>query len=67
MTKSGPNFVEEVPEERLPGNIQVGDRIQHESFGVGTVQAVSDDELTVFFPGMEEKIISTYYAPIKKL
>jgi DNA helicase-2/ATP-dependent DNA helicase PcrA len=64
---SGPNFTEAVPEERLPGNIRVGDKIQHESFGVGTVQAVSDDELTVFFPGMEEKIISTYYAPIKKL
>lgn len=57
----------EVIEERIPGAIQTGDRVEHESFGKGEVVRVNEDELTVIFDDSGEKVISLYYAPIKKL
>lgn len=57
----------QVPEEQIPGSIRVGDKVEHEHYGVGTVKAVRDDEITVSFPGWDDKILSIYYAPIKKL
>lgn len=57
----------EVIEERIPGAIQKGDRVEHESFGKGEVVRVNEDELTVVFDNSGEKVISLYYAPIKKL
>jgi DNA helicase-2/ATP-dependent DNA helicase PcrA len=59
--------VADVPEEQIPGSIRVGDRVEHEHYGKGTVKAVNDDEITVSFPGWEDKVLSIYYAPIKKL
>lgn len=61
-----PQF-KEVEEERTLGAIQRGDVIEHETFGVGEVVRVNEDELTVIFNDSGEKIISLYYAPIKKL
>lgn len=57
---------ETVIEEQLPGQYKVGDQVQHQNFGKGTVKAVCDDELTIEFPE-GEKLVSVYYAPIKKL
>jgi DNA helicase-2/ATP-dependent DNA helicase PcrA len=57
----------EILEERIPGVIQVGDKIEHENFGFGMVKTVNDDELTVNFDKYGLKIISLYYAPIKKV
>lgn len=57
----------ELPDERIPGAINPGDKIEHESFGIGKVTKVSDDELTVNFGKFGEKILSVYYAPIKKV
>jgi DNA helicase-2/ATP-dependent DNA helicase PcrA len=59
--------VSDVPEERIPGQIKVGDRVQHENFGFGTVKNVNDDEVTINFDEHGLKIVSTYYAPIKKV
>jgi DNA helicase-2/ATP-dependent DNA helicase PcrA len=57
----------EIPEERIPGAIRTGDKIEHENFGFGTVKSVNEDELTVSFDKYGLKIISLYYAPIKKV
>lgn len=57
----------EVPKERIPGQIQPGDKIEHENFGFGVVKSVNEDELTVSFDKYGLKIISLYYAPIKKV
>lgn len=57
----------ELPEEMIPGGFAVGDLVVHESFGQGKVTAVFDDELTIYFPTEGEKVVSTYYAPIKKV
>lgn len=56
-----------IAEEAIPGNFVVGDMVVHESFGQGKVTAVFDDELTIYFPTEGEKVVSTYYAPIKKV
>jgi DNA helicase-2/ATP-dependent DNA helicase PcrA len=62
-----PTADREIFEERIPGVIQAGDKIEHENFGYGTVKTVNDDELTVNFDKHGIKIISLYYAPIKKV
>jgi len=62
-----PKEPEELPEEMIPGGYAVGDLIMHESFGQGKVTAVFDDELTIYFPSEGEKVVSVYYAPIKKV
>lgn len=62
-----PKKEEAVPEERIPGQIREGDKVQHQNFGVGEVISVKDDELLVFFPNYGEKVISIYYAPIRKI
>lgn len=59
--------IAEVPEERIPGAINPGDRVQHENFGYGKVKSVNDDEVTINFDEHGLKIVSVYYAPIKKL
>ncbi len=58
---------DEILEERIPGAINIGDKVEHENFGVGEVRKVYDDELTIYFPGYGKKVLSTYYAPIKKV
>jgi DNA helicase-2/ATP-dependent DNA helicase PcrA len=60
-------IMEDIPEERIPGEIKLGDKIEHENFGFGMVKGVNDDELTVSFDKYGIKIISLYYAPIKKV
>lgn len=58
---------EEIDEQRLPGAFRVGDTVEHEFFGKGTVLAVNDDEITADFNVYGKKVISTEYAPIRKL
>lgn len=67
VNKATEQPVAEVPEERIPGTILPGDRVQHENFGYGRVKSVNDDEITINFDEHGLKIVSVYYAPIKKL
>jgi DNA helicase II / ATP-dependent DNA helicase PcrA len=62
-----PKTEEKLSDNMMPGEYAVGDLIVHESFGQGKVVAVFDDELTIYFPTEGEKIVSIYYAPIKKV
>lgn len=57
---------EEILEERIPGEIKTGDKIEHENFGFGIVKSVNEDEITISFEKYGLKIVSLYYAPIKK-
>lgn len=66
-TSGVPSKKVEIPEEQIPGGISVGDKIEHEHYGIGLVKATNDDEITVSFEGNEDKIFSIYYAPIKKV
>jgi DNA helicase-2/ATP-dependent DNA helicase PcrA len=59
--------VADVAEARLPGAFKVGDEVEHEFFGKGTVLAVNDDEVTADFNVYGKKIVSTEYAPIRKI
>lgn len=65
--KDEKNKKEALPEERIPGQLVPGDKIEHENFGFGKVKSVNEDELTVSFEKYGIKIISLYYAPIKKV
>lgn len=67
INKNEPGKAENIPEEAIPGTIKPGDRIQHENFGFGTVKSVNDDELTISFDDHGIKIVSVYYAPVKKV
>jgi DNA helicase II / ATP-dependent DNA helicase PcrA len=67
LNKNETPELKEVEEERMVGAIKKGDIVEHESFGVGEVVRVNEDELTVIFNDSGEKIVSLYYAPIKKL
>jgi DNA helicase-2/ATP-dependent DNA helicase PcrA len=60
-------IAEDVAESRLPGAFQVGDTVEHEFFGKGTVLAVNEDEITADFNVYGKKIVSTEYAPIRKV
>lgn len=63
----GANVQAEIREEKIPGQIRKGDKVHHENFGIGRVKEVVNDELTINFTEHGEKIISIYYAPIKKV
>lgn len=58
---------ENIAEENIPGAFKIGEKIEHETFGIGEVKEIVDDELTVYFPEIGEKVISTYYAPVRKV
>jgi DNA helicase-2/ATP-dependent DNA helicase PcrA len=60
-------IIADIPEERLPGAFRVGDRVEHEFFGKGLVLAVNDDEITADFNVYGKKVVSTEYAPIRKI
>lgn len=59
--------VREVDDSKIPGAFQVGDEVEHEFFGKGTVLAVDDDEITADFNVYGKKVVSTEYAPIRKV
>jgi len=70
LSTIGSSFAEKkkvIKDEMIPGTFKIGEKIEHESFGVGEIKAIYDDELTIFFPGVGEKVLSTYYAPIRKV
>jgi DNA helicase-2/ATP-dependent DNA helicase PcrA len=46
--------------------LNIGDFIEHTHFGRGQVTVINDDEITVDFPKLGQKVLSIMYAPIKK-
>ena len=47
-------------------SFEVGDSVEHKTFGVGTVQAVVGDKITIAFKIGTKKLLAGY-APIKKM
>jgi len=56
-----------VAEESIGGYLNVGDKVEHEDFGIGEVTAIDDDEITVNFDEYGIKWLSLSYAKLKKV
>ncbi len=54
-------------ELRYVPELNEGDAIRHQIFGVGTVMAVNGDMVTVYFKGKGTKVLNLGFAPIEKL
>lgn len=50
------------------GNLDVGDKVDHKTFGIGKVVAIEGDKISVFFAksGQTKKLLKGY-APIVKI
>lgn len=53
--------------EHEPLVLSAGDRIEHKTFGKGTVREVQGDAVVVEFPGLGTKKLLLGYAPIRKI
>ena len=49
-----------------PPILQIGDRVEHEVFGLGIVSSVDDDEVEIAFEGLGRKRLNLNFAPLKK-
>lgn len=49
------------------GVLSIGDRVQHQLFGVGTVTQVDGMNVAIAFDGRGEKKLNAAFAPLKKL
>ncbi|GAA2633207.1 DNA helicase PcrA [Streptomyces axinellae] len=70
--RGGPSgFATRRTNDRPVVSLQVGDRVTHDSFGLGTVQAVKGSgdnaEATIDFGGEKPKRLLLRYAPVEKL
>ncbi|WP_326688486.1 DNA helicase PcrA [Streptomyces sp. NBC_01795] len=70
--RGGPSgFATRRTSDRPVVSLQVGDRVTHDSFGLGTVQAVNGSgdnaEATIDFGGEKPKRLLLRYAPVEKL
>ncbi|NSC23448.1 DNA helicase PcrA [Streptomyces albus subsp. chlorinus] len=70
--RGGPSgFATRRTKDRPVVSLQVGDRVTHDSFGLGTVQAVKGSgdnaEATIDFGGDKPKRLLLRYAPVEKL
>lgn len=54
-------------EPRYIPDLEIGDKVRHDNFGVGTVLAVQDDIATVHFSKDGQKTINLGFAPLIKL
>lgn len=54
-------------EPRYVVELNEGDSVQHDLFGVGTVMEVEGDNLAVYFKGKGMKKLNSSFAPLKKL
>lgn len=54
-------------EPRYVVELNEGDKVEHQLFGVGTVMEVQDDVAAIYFKGVGPKKLSLSIAPIKKL
>jgi DNA helicase-2/ATP-dependent DNA helicase PcrA len=59
--QADPNEVRYVPE------LNEGDGVRHQTFGVGTVVDVDGDTVTVYFRGKGARKLNTAFAPLEKL
>ena len=59
--KADPNEVRYVPE------LNEGDGVRHQTFGVGTVVDVDGDTVTVYFRGKGARKLNTAFAPLEKI
>ena len=60
-------YIPNPQEPRYIPEINEGDGIRHQIFGVGTVVAVNGDMITVHFNGKGTKVLNLGFAPIEKL
>ena len=58
-----------LPAVKEPVNWQVGDKVNHKKWGVGTIMAINKENLTIAFtnPEIGEKTIKATIAPIEKV
>lgn len=56
-----------ITEPRYVPEVNEGDGIKHQVFGIGTVVAVNGDIVTVHFNGKGTKILNLSFAPLEKL
>jgi DNA helicase-2/ATP-dependent DNA helicase PcrA len=54
-------------EPRYVPELEEGDQVRHQVFGVGTVVEMDGDNATIFFKGAGAKKLNIAFAPIKKL
>jgi DNA helicase-2/ATP-dependent DNA helicase PcrA len=63
----GEEYKSDLQEPRYVLEVNEGDGIRHQLFGVGTVVAVNGDIVTVHFAGKGTKILNLSFAPLEKL
>lgn len=54
-------------EPRYVPELEEGDQVRHQVFGVGTVVEMDGDNATIFFKGAGAKKLNIAFAPIKKM
>ena len=54
-------------EPRYVPDLQEGDRVEHQVFGVGTIVELDGDNATIYFKGKGSKKLNISFAPLKKL
>lgn len=62
-----PQYGQASQEIRYVPDLQEGDGVRHEVFGLGTVLEVEGDVATIFFKGKGAKKLNIAFAPIEKL
>lgn len=61
------NFKSPVDEPRVVPELQEGDGVKHQVFGVGTVMELDGDNAVIYFKGKGSKKINIAFAPLQKL
>jgi len=61
-----PHYVDD-GEPRYVPELNEGDSVRHEAFGVGTVVELDGDNATIYFKTVGVKKLNTAFAPLKKL
>jgi DNA helicase-2/ATP-dependent DNA helicase PcrA len=49
------------------GGLDIGDKVQHQLFGVGTVVAIEGMTVSIAFDGRGVKKLNSAFAPLKKV
>lgn len=62
-----PQSASESSEPRYVPDINEGDSVQHQLFGIGTVMELDGDNAVIYFKGKGSKKLNIAFAPLKKL
>lgn len=58
---------EESDDEHYSLELEIGDTVRHQLFGIGTVTEVEGDSVAVYFKGRGAKKLNIAFAPLKKI